>query len=90
MSHSYVGWWVFVFFFFFGRIGVGTQLQACKAGSLLLEPHLQSISLWLFWKWVLSNGSGTALIQVARIIGRNHWSLVHTLISAVDKMIFMP
>jgi hypothetical protein len=27
--------------------------KACthKAGSLLLEPQLQSILLWLFWKW---------------------------------------
>jgi hypothetical protein len=27
----------------------------CKADALLLEPHLQSISLWLFWRWGLAN-----------------------------------
>jgi hypothetical protein len=33
----------------------GTELNSglctCKAGALLLEPHLQSIFLWLFWRW---------------------------------------
>jgi hypothetical protein len=27
--------------------------QACRAGTLPLEPHLQSISLWCFWRWGL-------------------------------------
>jgi hypothetical protein len=31
------------------------QLSAHKAGTLLLEPHLQSILLWLFWRWGLAN-----------------------------------
>jgi hypothetical protein len=35
------------FFFFWGGMGVWT----CKAGALLLEPHLQSILFWLFWRW---------------------------------------
>jgi hypothetical protein len=26
-------------------------LRICKAGVLPLEPHLQSILLWLFWRW---------------------------------------
>jgi hypothetical protein len=26
----------------------GTGLCACKAGTLLLEPHLQSILFWFF------------------------------------------
>jgi hypothetical protein len=30
-------------------------LHACKADTLLLEPHLQSILLWLFWRWGLTN-----------------------------------
>jgi hypothetical protein len=30
------------------------HLHACKAGSLLLEPHLHSILLWLFWRWGLA------------------------------------
>jgi hypothetical protein len=48
------------FFFFVVVVLVGLGffkpgLGACKAGDLLLEPHLQSILLWLFWRWVLKN-----------------------------------
>jgi hypothetical protein len=28
----------------------GTGVWTCKAGTLLLEPHLQSILLQLFWR----------------------------------------
>jgi hypothetical protein len=35
--------------------GLNSGLWACKVGALLLEPHLQSILLWLFWKWGLPN-----------------------------------
>jgi hypothetical protein len=35
-------------------VGLGLELRAslhiCKSG-IHLEPHLQSILLWLFWKW---------------------------------------
>jgi hypothetical protein len=29
--------------------GLNSELCTCKAGTLLLKPHLQSISLWLLW-----------------------------------------
>jgi hypothetical protein len=37
--------------FFFGAWGVSLGLHTCEADSLSLEPHLQSILLWLFWRW---------------------------------------
>jgi hypothetical protein len=39
-------------FFFFGGTKVCTE---GFAGALLLESCLQSILLWLFWKWGLLN-----------------------------------
>jgi hypothetical protein len=48
-------------FSFFGRgelVGLGglnSGLCACKSGALPLEPHLQSILLWLFWRWYFMN-----------------------------------
>jgi hypothetical protein len=44
----------FFFFFFFVRLGfelLNSGLFTCKAGTLLHEPHLQSILLWLFCRW---------------------------------------
>jgi hypothetical protein len=45
--------------FFIFLMGLGFELSAsihtCKAGALLLKPHLQSILLWLFWRWDLVN-----------------------------------
>jgi hypothetical protein len=35
--------------------GLNSGLRVCKAGTLLLEPHLQSILLWLFLRWGLVN-----------------------------------
>jgi hypothetical protein len=32
-------------------LGLNTGLCICKAGALLLEPYLQSILLWLYWRW---------------------------------------
>jgi hypothetical protein len=40
---------------FRGGTGVNSGLLTCKAGALLLEPHLQFILLWLFWRSVLAN-----------------------------------
>jgi hypothetical protein len=35
-------------FVFWWEWGLNSGLCACKAGTLLLEPHLQSTLLWLF------------------------------------------
>jgi hypothetical protein len=44
---------IFSFFFHFflcvENFGLNSGLHACKAGTVPLEPHLQSILLWLFW-----------------------------------------
>jgi hypothetical protein len=34
---------------------LNSGLLTCIAGDLLLEPHLQFISFWLFWKLGLIN-----------------------------------
>jgi hypothetical protein len=56
----------------------------CKADALWLEPHLQSIFLWLFWRQGLANYlPGLALnvillisaSQVMRITGMSHQHL---------------
>jgi hypothetical protein len=43
-----------VYLFFFGGMGFKPRASAwkvCKAGTLLLEAHLQSILFWLFCRW---------------------------------------
>jgi hypothetical protein len=55
-------------------------LSPCKAGALLLEPHLQSILLYLFGDRISTcrGLSGTVILlisdsfQVARITGMSH------------------
>jgi hypothetical protein len=49
-----------------------TSLRAShlKAGTLQLEPHLQSFLLWLFWRWGLSNylpGLAILLISASHV-----------------------
>jgi hypothetical protein len=39
------------FFFFWWDWDLNSRLHFCKAGTLLLGPHLQSILLWLLWRW---------------------------------------
>jgi hypothetical protein len=36
------------FFFFLMGCGLNSGLHTCRAGALPLEPHIQSILLWLF------------------------------------------
>jgi hypothetical protein len=50
MSHD-----VCDFLVFFEGLGFELRLCTYKTGSLLLEPNLQSILLWLFWRWGLEN-----------------------------------
>jgi hypothetical protein len=38
-----------------GYWGLNLGLCTWKAGALPLKPHLQSILLWLFWRWGLVN-----------------------------------
>jgi hypothetical protein len=46
----------YLFFFFFGwDWGLNSGACACKASALMLDPQLQSILLWLFWRWGLAN-----------------------------------
>jgi hypothetical protein len=67
----------------FFLVGLGFDLTARKAGALPLEPHLQSILFWLFWRWGVSRticpGWPQTMIlpisasQVARITSVSHW-----------------
>jgi hypothetical protein len=61
--------------------GLNSQLHTCKAGALLLKPHLQSILLWLFGdggsRTIFLGWPGTTIFlisasQVARITGVSH------------------
>jgi hypothetical protein len=42
-----------VFIIFFVLVGLVLELRALhfQSGALLLEPYLQYILLWLFWRW---------------------------------------
>jgi hypothetical protein len=70
-------------FVFWWDWGLNSGLHIHKASVLLLEPHLQSILLWLFWRWGVSQSIcpswPEAVIflistsQVARIISTSHW-----------------
>jgi hypothetical protein len=35
--------------------GLDSGFCACKANAVPLDPHLQSILLWLYWRWGLEN-----------------------------------
>jgi hypothetical protein len=45
----------YLFIYFWQKWSFNSGLYTCKAGVLLLEPHLQSIFLWLIWRWGLEN-----------------------------------
>jgi hypothetical protein len=40
---------------FWWNWGLNSRFCACKPGTLPLEPHLQSILLWLVWRHGLVN-----------------------------------
>jgi hypothetical protein len=68
------GWGFFVLFCFLVGLEFDSDsgLCACKAGALPLEPHLQSILLWLFWRWGLRN----YLPGLVSNLPSNHWPLL--------------
>jgi hypothetical protein len=77
-----LGVWHVFFFLFWWDWGLKSGLCSCKAGSLPLEYCLQSILLWLLWRWGLENyllGWPQTMIllisasQIARITGVSHW-----------------
>jgi hypothetical protein len=41
----------YLLFFFFVGLVFELRFYSCKAESILLKPRLQSILLWLFWRW---------------------------------------
>jgi hypothetical protein len=74
------------FKFFLWNWSLISGLCTCKADALLLEPHLQSILFWFFWRWrshklSICLGWPWNLIllisasQGFRITGINHWCL---------------
>jgi hypothetical protein len=73
---------VILFFFLFWGLGLGFELRALhvQGRHSLLEPHLQSILLWLFWRWGSCGWPRTVICsilasQVARITGISYKSL---------------
>jgi hypothetical protein len=57
----------------------GTGVCAYKVGALRLKPPLQSVLLWLFWRWGLVTPDGPRALnlplstsQATRIIGMSH------------------
>jgi hypothetical protein len=40
---------------------LNSGLCACKTGALPLEPYIQFILLWLFWRWGLKLFAQTGL-----------------------------
>jgi hypothetical protein len=75
----------FFFSSFWWDLGFNSGLHTCKAGMcLLLETHLQSILLWLFWRWGSFKlfawaGFKPRSSWVARITGMSHWHLAFPL-----------
>jgi hypothetical protein len=68
-------------FLFWWDCSLNSGLHACKAGTLPLDAALQSILLWIFWRWGfvnyllrLDSEQDTPDVgnQVARITGRTH------------------
>jgi hypothetical protein len=47
--------YVSIYYFLMVRLGLELRTLRCKAHSPMLEPHVQSIFLWLFWRWTLVN-----------------------------------
>jgi hypothetical protein len=67
-NHLPVFW---VFFFFLWWVGWDWSLHSglctCKASAVPLDshPHLQSILLWLFWRWGCSNYLSQLILPIS-------------------------
>jgi hypothetical protein len=66
---------------------LNSGLCTCKVGTVLLEPDLLSILLWLFWRWVWRTLCLSwpqivilpiSVSQLARITGVSHQHQAHT------------
>jgi hypothetical protein len=87
------------FFFFWWDCSLNSGFHTCKASTLLLEPHLQSILCWLFWRWGLMNycleWPPTVILQipasqVAGITGVSHWCLASLIILVLGESSCFP
>jgi hypothetical protein len=65
------------FFFFLWDWSLNSGLCAYKVDTVMLEPHLQSILLWLFWRWkshrLFAQAGLSSAFHIARITGMSHW-----------------
>jgi hypothetical protein len=78
-SHFLTFTFYFSFFLFLMALEFELRLCTCKAGTLLLEPYLQSLLLWLFFgdrvlwtifpDWPQITILSISVSQVARIMG---------------------
>jgi hypothetical protein len=50
--HTYIYEYIYYcYYYFWWDLGLNSGLPVYKADTLLLELHLRSIFLWLFWSW---------------------------------------
>jgi hypothetical protein len=47
--------YLLIFFYSWQHWGLNSGLCPCKAGAVPVESHLQSMLVWLFWRWSLWN-----------------------------------
>jgi hypothetical protein len=69
---------------------LNSGVHTCKADAVPLEPHLQSILLWLFWRWGLSKhllgwaGTGIMSISASQVDGMTGMSPTDKIINIMD------
>jgi hypothetical protein len=51
----YLYLFIYLFIYLLWDWGLNSGFRICKAGAVPLEPQLQSISVWLLWRWCISN-----------------------------------
>jgi hypothetical protein len=71
-SYSFIFWILFIYLFWWYK-GLNSGLQTCKADTVPLEPHFQSIFLlWLFWRWGLTNYLPKLALSHSPLISVSH------------------